>query len=91
MGCRYAGHADPRLPDAGKPQQAFCLGAAVPMVLTYAALWQIVNLWPGLLCRTMQQSEEMAISITANISILQILIVSISSVFGDTRRLWVHV
>lgn len=64
------------------PRQAFYFTTAVLMVLTYAALFRIVNSRLGHLCRSMQQNEELASSIGVNISYIRILIFAISSFFG---------
>jgi branched-chain amino acid transport system permease protein len=64
------------------PRQAFYFTTAVLMVLTYAALYRIVNSRLGHLCRSMQQNEELASSIGVNISYIRILIFAISSFFG---------
>lgn len=64
------------------PRQAFYFTTAILMVLTYAALYRIVNSRLGHLCRSMQQNEELASSIGVNISYIRILIFAISSFFG---------
>ncbi|WP_425101634.1 branched-chain amino acid ABC transporter permease [Tropicibacter sp. S64] len=64
------------------PRQAFYFTTAVLMVLTYAALYRIVNSRLGHLCRSMQQNEELASSIGVNISYIRVLIFAISSFFG---------
>ena len=64
------------------PRQAFYYTTAVLMVLTYAALYRIVNSRLGHLCRSMQQNEELASSIGVNISYIRVLIFAISSFFG---------
>lgn len=64
------------------PRQAFYFTTAVLMVLTFAALYRIVNSRLGHLCRSMQQNEELASSIGVNISYVRILIFAISSFFG---------
>lgn len=64
------------------PRQAFYFTTAVLMVLTYAALYRLVNSRLGHLCRSMQQNEELASSIGVNISYIRILIFAISSFFG---------
>ena len=52
------------------------------MILTYAALYRLVNSRLGHLCRSMQQNEELASSIGVNISYIRIVIFAISSFFG---------
>lgn len=64
------------------PRQAFYFTTAILMVLTYAALYRIVNSRLGHLCRSMQQNEELASSIGVNISHIRIVIFAISSFFG---------
>jgi branched-chain amino acid transport system permease protein len=64
------------------PRQAFYFTTAVLMVLTFAALYRIVNSRLGHLCRSMQQNEELASSIGVNISYVRVLIFAISSFFG---------
>ncbi len=64
------------------PRQAFYYAAAFLMVLTYAALYRIVNSRLGHLCRSMQQNEELASSIGVNIAYIRIIIFAISSFFG---------
>lgn len=64
------------------PRQAFYFTTAMLMVLTYGALYRIVNSRLGHLCRSMQQNEELASSIGVNISYIRILVFAISSFFG---------
>lgn len=64
------------------PKLAFYLLAVTLMVLTYAALWRIVNSRLGHLCRSLQQNEELAASIGVNTSYLRVLTYAISSFFG---------
>jgi branched-chain amino acid transport system permease protein len=64
------------------PKLAFYLLAAALMVLSYAALWRIVNSRLGHLCRSLQQNEELAASIGVNTSYLRVLAYAISSFFG---------
>ncbi|WP_431301173.1 branched-chain amino acid ABC transporter permease [Tabrizicola sp. BL-A-41-H6] len=64
------------------PKLAFYLLAATLMVLTYAALWRIVNSRLGHLCRSLQQNEELAASIGVNTAYLRVLAYAISSFFG---------
>ena len=75
----------PILPDfAGmeNTKMAFYYTACIIMILTYAALYRLVNsrLWH--LCRSMQQNEELASSIGVNISYIRIVIFAVSSFFG---------
>ena len=75
----------PILPDfAGmeNTKLAFYYTACVIMILTYAALYRLVNSRLGHLCRSMQQNEELASSIGVNISYIRIVIFAISSFFG---------
>lgn len=64
------------------PRRAFYFTAAVLMVLTFAALYRIVNSRLGHLCRSMQQNEELASSIGVNIAKIRVLVFAISSFFG---------
>jgi branched-chain amino acid transport system permease protein len=64
------------------PKLAFYLLAVTLMVLSYAALWRIVNSRLGHLCRSLQQNEELAASIGVNTAYLRILAYAISSFFG---------
>ena len=64
------------------PKLAFYLLAVTLMVLTYAALWRIVNSRLGHLCRSLQQNEELAASIGVNTAYLRLLAYAISSFFG---------
>ncbi|MGC3937852.1 branched-chain amino acid ABC transporter permease [Roseobacter sp. EG26] len=61
---------------------AFYYAACILMILTYAALYRLVNSRLGHLCRSMQQNEELASSIGVNISYIRIVIFAISSFFG---------
>ena len=61
---------------------AFYLTACILMIITYAALYRLVNSRLGHLCRSMQQNEELASSIGVNISYIRIVIFAISSFFG---------
>ena len=56
--------------------------ACILLVLTYAALYRLVNSRLGYLCRSMQQNEELASSIGVNISYIRVVIFAISSFFG---------
>ena len=64
------------------PKMAFYMLAAALMVLSYAALWRIVNSRLGHLCRSLQQNEELAASIGVNTAYLRVLAYAISSFFG---------
>ena len=64
------------------PKLAFYMLAAALMVLSYAALWRIVNSRLGHLCRSLQQNEELAASIGVNTAYLRVLAYAISSFFG---------
>ena len=64
------------------PKLGFYLLAVTLMVLSYAALWRIVNSRFGHLCRSLQQNEELAASIGVNTAYLRVLTYSISSFFG---------
>lgn len=64
------------------PKLAFYFLAMSLMVLSYAALWRIVNSRLGHLCRSLQQNEELAASIGVNTAYLRLLAYAISSFFG---------
>jgi len=64
------------------PKLAFYFLAVSLMVLSYAALWRIVNSRLGHLCRSLQQNEELAASIGVNTAYLRVLAYAISSFFG---------
>jgi branched-chain amino acid transport system permease protein len=75
----------PLIPDFGTMENtklAFYLTACLLMVVTYAALYRLVNSRLGHLCRSMQQNEELASSIGVNIAYIRIVIFAISSFFG---------
>ena len=75
----------PILPDfaaMANTKLAFYYTACIIMLLTYAALYRLVNSRLGHLCRSMQQNEELASSIGVNISYIRIVIFAISSFFG---------
>ena len=75
----------PILPDFAAMENtklAFYYTACIIMILTYAALYRLVNSRLGHLCRSMQQNEELASSIGVNISYIRIVIFAISSFFG---------
>ena len=63
-------------------RMAFYFTAVILMMITYAALYRLVNSRLGHLCRSMQQNEELASSIGVNITYIRILIFAISSFFG---------
>ncbi|MFZ1663429.1 MAG: branched-chain amino acid ABC transporter permease [Paracoccaceae bacterium] len=64
------------------PKLAFYLLAVLLMVVSYLALWRIVNSRLGHLCRSLQQNEELAASIGVNTAYLRMLAYAISSFFG---------
>jgi branched-chain amino acid transport system permease protein len=64
------------------PKLAFYLLAVLLMVVSYLALWRIVNSRLGHLCRSLQQNEELAASIGVNTAYLRVLAYAISSFFG---------
>jgi branched-chain amino acid transport system permease protein len=64
------------------PKFGFYMLAVTLMVLSYAALWRIVNSRLGHLCRSLQQNEELAASIGVNTAYLRVLAFAISSFFG---------
>jgi len=64
------------------PKLAFYLIAVFLMVVSYFALWRIVNSRLGHLCRSLQQNEELAASIGVNTAYLRVLAYAISSFFG---------
>lgn len=75
----------PLIPDFAtleNPKLAFYLLAVTLMVLSFAALWRIVNSRLGHLCRSLQQNEELAASIGVNTAYLRVLAYAISSFFG---------
>ncbi|WP_120632232.1 branched-chain amino acid ABC transporter permease [Ruegeria sp. EL01] len=75
----------PLIPDFGAMENtklAFYLTACILMVVTYAALYRLVNSRLGHLCRSMQQNEELASSIGVNIAYIRVVIFAISSFFG---------
>ena len=75
----------PILPDFAAMEStklAFYYTACIIMLLTYAALYRLVNSRLGHLCRSMQQNEELASSIGVNISYIRIVIFAISRFFG---------
>ncbi len=75
----------PLIPDFAtieNTRMAFYFTACILMVVTYAALYRLVNSRLGHLCRSMQQNEELASSIGVNISYIRIIIFAISSFFG---------
>jgi branched-chain amino acid transport system permease protein len=75
----------PILPDFAAMENtklAFYYTACIIMILTYGALYRLVNSRLGHLCRSMQQNEELASSIGVNIAYIRIVIFAISSFFG---------
>jgi branched-chain amino acid transport system permease protein len=64
------------------PKLAFYFLAVTLMVLSFLALWRIVNSRLGHLCRSLQQNEELAASIGVNTAYLRVLAYAISSFFG---------
>ena len=75
----------PLIPNFGAMENsklAFYLTASLLMVVTYAALYRLVNSRLGHLCRSMQQNEELASSIGVNIAYIRVVIFAISSFFG---------
>ncbi|WP_037312543.1 branched-chain amino acid ABC transporter permease [Ruegeria halocynthiae] len=64
------------------PRLAFYYAACVLMVLTFAAMYRLVNSRLGHLCRSMQQNEELASSIGVNISYIRVIVFAISSFLG---------
>ncbi|MDE0303899.1 MAG: branched-chain amino acid ABC transporter permease [Albidovulum sp.] len=64
------------------PKLAFYYTACALMVACYAAMYRIVNSRLGQLCRSMQQNEELALSVGVNIAYLRVIIFAISSFFG---------
>ena len=61
---------------------AFYYTACVLMVLTFAAMYRLVNSRLGHICRSMQQNEELAASIGINIAYIRIVVFAVSSFFG---------
>lgn len=66
----------------GNPKLGFYLMAVLLMVISFAALYRIVNSRLGHLCRSLQQNEELSASIGVNTAYLRVLAYSISSFFG---------
>ncbi|WP_108859852.1 branched-chain amino acid ABC transporter permease [Ruegeria sp. Alg231-54] len=64
------------------PRLAFYYAACVLMVLTFGAMYRLVNSRLGHLCRSMQQNEELASSIGVNISYIRVIVFAISSFLG---------
>lgn len=64
------------------PKLGFYYLACALMVISFAALYRIVNSRLGHLCRSMQQNEELASSIGVNISNIRLIVFAISSFFG---------
>jgi len=61
---------------------AFYYTACALMVLTFAAMYRLVNSRLGYICRSMQQNEELAASIGINITYIRIVVYATSSFFG---------
>jgi len=61
---------------------AFYYTACVLMVLTFAAMYRLVNSRLGHICRSMQQNEELASSIGINIANIRVIVFAISGFFG---------
>jgi branched-chain amino acid transport system permease protein len=61
---------------------AFYYLSVVLMILSFAALYRLVNSRLGKLCRSLQQNEELASSIGVNIAYLRIIAYIISSFLG---------
>ncbi|WP_029064277.1 branched-chain amino acid ABC transporter permease [Labrenzia sp. DG1229] len=70
----FAGLENPRL--------AFYYTSCALMVLTFAAMYRLVNSRLGHLCRSMQQNEELASSIGVNIAHIRVIVFAISSFLG---------
>lgn len=64
------------------PRQAFYFATGVLLILTFAAMYRLVNSRLGHLCRSMQQNEELASSIGVNVPYIRVVIYAISSFFG---------
>jgi len=63
-------------------RQAFYFTACLLMVMTFAAMYRLVNSRLGHICRSMQQNEELAASIGINIAYIRVVVFAISSFFG---------
>lgn len=61
---------------------AFYYLSVILMIVSFAALYRLVNSRLGQLCRSLQQNEELASSIGVNISYLRIIAYVISSFLG---------
>ena len=61
---------------------AFYYLSVILMILSFAALYRLVNSRLGKLCRSLQQNEELASSIGVNIAYLRIIAYAISSFLG---------
>ncbi len=64
------------------PKLAFYYTACILMVACFAAMYRIVNSRLGHLCRSMQQNEELAMSVGVNVAYLRVVVFAISSFFG---------
>ena len=75
----------PLIPDFATMENsrlAFYYTACVLMVLTFAAMYRLVNSRLGHICRSMQQNEELASSIGINIAYIRVIVFAISSFLG---------
>ena len=73
------------IPDFAKLENlrlGFYYLAAVLMILCFAGMWRLVNSRLGVLCKSLQQNEELASSIGVNITYLRALAYAISSFLG---------
>ena len=61
---------------------AFYYTACALMVLTFAAMYRLVNSRLGHICRSMQQNEELASSIGINIAHIRVIVFAISCFLG---------
>ncbi len=61
---------------------AFYYLSVILMILSFAALYRLVNSRLGRLCRSLQQNEELASSIGVNIAYLRVIAYVISSFLG---------
>lgn len=64
------------------PKLAFYYLACALMVLTFGAMYRLVNSRLGHLCRSMQQNEELAASIGVNVAYIRIIIFAIACFLG---------
>ncbi|MFT4959225.1 MAG: branched-chain amino acid transport system permease protein [Paracoccaceae bacterium] len=73
------------IPDFGAMEStklAFYYTACILMLLSFAAMYRLVNTRLGHLCRSMQQNEDLASSIGVNIAYIRLIIFAIASFFG---------